>query len=213
MCLDTNFDLIVMRACNGCRKRKIKCDAATNNTWPCSACTRLKLVCVPPSIGQESDFPTNQGPETNAAGPVSTNVPETSLSSFHMTPAFGEGSQPSLGSVPSYTEMGIYPQFVPSAAQQANIYDSRPSQMSVPQHSYHQSQIYAPARPRDLENNEGDVFGENDQSTAENLSEVLGELKIDETGIGITSWLSRHVQEVYSLSNSPIHPTATKRKS
>lgn len=39
-----------MRACEGCRRRKIKCDAATTNTWPCSACTRLKLHCVPPML-------------------------------------------------------------------------------------------------------------------------------------------------------------------
>lgn len=39
-----------MRACEGCRRRKIKCDAATTNTWPCSACIRLKLHCVPPSV-------------------------------------------------------------------------------------------------------------------------------------------------------------------
>lgn len=38
-----------MRACEGCRRRKIKCDAATTNTWPCSACTRLRLQCVPPT--------------------------------------------------------------------------------------------------------------------------------------------------------------------
>lgn len=38
-----------MRACEGCRKRKIKCDAATTNTWPCSACIRLKLHCVRPN--------------------------------------------------------------------------------------------------------------------------------------------------------------------
>lgn len=44
-----------MRACNGCRKRKIKCDSATTNIWPCSACTRLKLVCIPPSIDQDSE--------------------------------------------------------------------------------------------------------------------------------------------------------------
>lgn len=31
---------------------------------------------------------------------------------------------------------------------------------------------------------ESDIYSEHDQSTAENLSEVLGELKIDETGIG-----------------------------
>jgi hypothetical protein len=29
------------------------------------------------------------------------------------------------------------------------------------------------------------VFAENDQSTADNLSDVLGELKIDESGIGM----------------------------
>ncbi|KJZ76979.1 hypothetical protein HIM_03856 [Hirsutella minnesotensis 3608] len=41
--------LKVMRACEGCRRRKIKCDAATTNTWPCSACIRLKLNCVRPN--------------------------------------------------------------------------------------------------------------------------------------------------------------------
>ena len=39
-----------MRACEGCRKRKIKCDAATNNSWPCAACVRLKLTCIPPTV-------------------------------------------------------------------------------------------------------------------------------------------------------------------
>ncbi|CAK7273960.1 hypothetical protein SEPCBS119000_005925 [Sporothrix epigloea] len=42
--------LKVMRACEGCRRRKIKCDAATTNTWPCSACVRLKLQCVRPTV-------------------------------------------------------------------------------------------------------------------------------------------------------------------
>lgn len=44
-----------MRACEGCRRRKIKCDAATTNTWPCSACVRLKLQCVPPSANYDAD--------------------------------------------------------------------------------------------------------------------------------------------------------------
>ena len=44
-----------MRACEGCRRRKIKCDAATTNTWPCSACTRLKLHCVPPTFQYDRD--------------------------------------------------------------------------------------------------------------------------------------------------------------
>jgi hypothetical protein len=47
--------LAVMRACEGCRRRKIRCDSATTNTWPCAACTRLKLHCVPPSVSYEKD--------------------------------------------------------------------------------------------------------------------------------------------------------------
>ncbi|KAI4200070.1 MAG: hypothetical protein LQ350_004209 [Teloschistes chrysophthalmus] len=42
-----------MRACEGCRRRKIKCDAATTNSWPCAACVRLKLQCVPPSLNYD----------------------------------------------------------------------------------------------------------------------------------------------------------------
>ncbi|KAG9245733.1 hypothetical protein BJ878DRAFT_418599 [Calycina marina] len=49
--------LKVMRACEGCRRRKIKCDAATTNTWPCSACIRLKLHCVPPTVNYDPNFP------------------------------------------------------------------------------------------------------------------------------------------------------------
>ncbi|KAI5780667.1 fungal-specific transcription factor domain-containing protein [Peziza echinospora] len=52
--------LKVMRACEGCRRRKIKCDAATTNTWPCSACVRLKLHCVPPTVQYDRDLTTGQ---------------------------------------------------------------------------------------------------------------------------------------------------------
>lgn len=45
-----------MRACEGCRRRKIRCDAATSNTWPCSACIRLKLRCIPPTVNYDQDF-------------------------------------------------------------------------------------------------------------------------------------------------------------
>ncbi|KAJ6257794.1 hypothetical protein Dda_7583 [Drechslerella dactyloides] len=36
--------------------KKIKCDAATTNTWPCSACKRLKLHCVPPTMQFDKGF-------------------------------------------------------------------------------------------------------------------------------------------------------------
>jgi hypothetical protein len=57
-----------MRACEGCRRRKIKCDGATTNAWPCSSCGRLKLQCVPPAIDGETgeDEGTSVEPEAEA---------------------------------------------------------------------------------------------------------------------------------------------------
>ncbi|KAH6900648.1 hypothetical protein B0T10DRAFT_392605 [Thelonectria olida] len=58
--------LKVMRACEGCRRRKIKCDAATTNTWPCSACIRLKLHCVRPNgYDGSTDSTTYEPPQMN----------------------------------------------------------------------------------------------------------------------------------------------------
>ena len=44
---------IVMRACSGSRKRKIRCDVATTNSWPCSACMRARIICVRPAGGTD----------------------------------------------------------------------------------------------------------------------------------------------------------------
>lgn len=57
-----------MRACEGCRKRKIKCDAATTNTWPCSACIRLKLHCVRPNGYEGSDTNSTYDTMLDASG-------------------------------------------------------------------------------------------------------------------------------------------------
>lgn len=54
--------LKVMRACDGCRKRKIRCDGALQNgPWPCGACLRLKLKCVPPTLDQDDEQQTPDG--------------------------------------------------------------------------------------------------------------------------------------------------------
>jgi hypothetical protein len=36
---------VATKACKGCRRRKIKCDATTSTTKSCSACRRKKLPC------------------------------------------------------------------------------------------------------------------------------------------------------------------------
>ena len=64
-----------MRACEGCRRRKIKCDAATTNTWPCSACIRLKLHCVRPN-GQYDGSPSDQYDPSGAGYDTAAQVPD-----------------------------------------------------------------------------------------------------------------------------------------
>ncbi|KAJ6145215.1 hypothetical protein N7470_009110 [Penicillium chermesinum] len=175
--------LKVMRACNGCRKRKIKCDAATTNTWPCSACTRLKLVCVPPTIGQEGDFgPDPQGLESTNAS-ESSSAPDTSHHPFPVPPTYRDGSQSSMGTLPAYDGMNMYPQFVPAPPNQPSIYnDMRTPPMMMQHPSYQPPPLYHGAQPPSIASPDQGLYMD-DPSTVENLSEVLGELKIDETGI------------------------------
>ncbi|KAJ5716781.1 hypothetical protein N7488_002427 [Penicillium malachiteum] len=175
--------LKVMRACNGCRKRKIKCDAATTNSWPCSACTRLKLVCVPPTIGQEGEFdPDTHGMEPNDVG--TSSIPEGSHHSFSIAPAYRDNHQTSMGTMPAYDGLGMYPQFVNAPHTQPAMYnDMRSSSMVMPPQPYQPTSIYTGPQSASLGAADRGVYVEADSSTAENLSEVLGELKIDETGI------------------------------
>ncbi|KAJ5675867.1 hypothetical protein N7462_008764 [Penicillium macrosclerotiorum] len=176
--------LKVMRACNGCRKRKIKCDAATTNTWPCSACTRLKLVCVPPAIGQEGDFVSDGLMESAQDAGGSSSGPETSHHAFPVPPTYRDSNPPTIGTMPSYDGMGMYSQFVPGPANQPGIYnDGRSPAMVLPHQSYQQPPMYPGSQPPSLATTDRGVYADNDSSTAEHLSDVLGELKIDETGI------------------------------
>lgn len=192
----------VMRACNGCRKRKIKCDAATTNTWPCSACTRLKLVCVPPTIGQDGDF-AGQGEEADPTGSVGTsNVLDPSPQNFPMPQGYRGPGQHTVGNVPSYGDgMGTFPQFVHSPPDQQSFYGQQP----------YQSQMFPGSQSQPGGTSDPSLLVENDQSTADNLSEVLGELKIDESGIGMVPQVNP--ETMADLEDSAIYQTANERPS
>ncbi|KAL1961597.1 hypothetical protein VTN77DRAFT_1397 [Rasamsonia byssochlamydoides] len=178
--------LKVMRACNGCRKRKIKCDAATTNTWPCSACTRLKLVCVPPTIGQDGDYlGPGQGSEADPAGYLDASKQLDSLP--HGLPVqqdFVGGNPHAAGNMGPYSGgVGMYSSYVPQSHNQHGVYgEAQPPQIAVSHHSFQQP-VFADGPSQTLASTDSSIFVEQDQSTAEGLSEALGELKIDETGI------------------------------
>ncbi|KAE8348390.1 hypothetical protein BDV28DRAFT_93210 [Aspergillus coremiiformis] len=173
-----------MRACNGCRKRKIKCDAATTNTWPCSACTRLKLVCVPPTIGQDSDFSVEQSVDTNPTESIGASNTSQTFSSFSLAQSYRNNGEAAVGSMPLYSDgMRMFPPPTHSATHHPGMYEVGSPTITIPHHSYHQQQGFPTSQVQSLEAIESSVYGNYEQSTTEDLTEVLGELKIDETGI------------------------------
>ncbi|KAF7593882.1 hypothetical protein BBP40_010693 [Aspergillus hancockii] len=63
------------------------------------------------------------------------------------------------------------------------MYEVGSPAIPVSHQSYPQQQIFPSSQAQSLGAIESGVYGDHEQSTAEDLSEVLGELKIDETGI------------------------------
>ncbi|KAK2749807.1 hypothetical protein FQN55_003043 [Onygenales sp. PD_40] len=190
--------LKVMRACNGCRKRKIKCDSATTNHWPCSACRRLKLTCIPPTIGQDGDFsshgqmpePTTQQqqPSTNVLRPTHPDIPNQ-----HPLP------QPHLIDRPPPQSMGmggysddprLYQArpYLGQVPNQRNPYqDLSPSHLGPVQHAQSfppNPNVYSISPPQTLVPSlDTTPYARSEHSNAEDLTDALGDLKIDETGI------------------------------
>ncbi|KAH8701151.1 putative C6 finger domain protein [Talaromyces proteolyticus] len=169
-----------MRACHGCRKRKIKCDAATTNTWPCSACVRLKLVCVPPTINQEGDQ-AGSGLDSEAefgAYPIpSSSQPELLQHDMAQQNIDTTGNPHMPDHMASY---GVYSSYIP---QNRGLYeDLQRPQIAVTHHPY-QDPYFETVAPQTLPAADSGVFIDPDQSNAGDLSEALGELKIDESGI------------------------------
>lgn len=183
-----------MRACEGCRRRKIKCDSASSNQWPCAACTRLKLHCIPPTGGNDREF-TGTGSLVDSEEPVEYNVshahgvnalaaqPQAShhYSSLPAVPSIETNAAYSRPSMPhplnsvSYAFENLRQPYL--AEHQASFPTSNPN--------VHESHPYYPPQPQSqIRHDSTTSTSDSDHTTAQELSEVLGELKILETGTG-----------------------------
>ncbi|KAF2756715.1 hypothetical protein EJ05DRAFT_518180 [Pseudovirgaria hyperparasitica] len=182
--------LKVMRACEGCRRRKIKCDAATTNSWPCAACIRLKLNCVPPTVSYDGNasqsFDLDQSNEYHSTSAAIT------IDNYQRPPPIrqmsGDSSHLLSQSAPtSYAEsMRMYPatHYVDPAAQDLHSYGSmQPPPVLNTDLSYKSGPIYsAHSQAPNLATPSSEApWPQNDQSSS--LVEALGELKIDHTAI------------------------------
>lgn len=182
-----------MRACEGCRRRKIRCDAATSNQWPCASCVRLKQSCVPPTVNYDRvqgggghalglervlDFDNSDGSgddEYNNFASGQIYDLQNSQENMHMSQVpYNAGLQ--QFSTPPYSDKAF--------SQHEFGYDEIPSlQHPVSDSSYGdpttfnlpQSTSHRPAN---------NVMWNGDQCSPAELSDVLGELKIHENGVG-----------------------------
>ena len=179
-----------MRACEGCRRRKIKCDAATTNAWPCTACIRLKLHCVPPTaVGDREMLATGQYPDTDGISDYaisSMQMPnsvqdQASLGQYTSIPMLHTPA-PTVEYDPSATNYQLHPSsFAPAGQQQ--VFRGITG-VSIPASTAHPSQSYYSPQHSQVQPKSRST-SDSGQSTVGDLSEALGELKIDESGIGM----------------------------
>lgn len=175
--------LKVMRACEGCRRRKIKCDSATTNTWPCAACVRLKLHCVPPTGGPEGDFITTSAPPNGQSSADYQSFNQSPVD-VHHHPPHGAHYPPGY----AYDQYANYDHGYPSSKDnygfpQDESYLYSGQQLSDPSLASFTSPpvSYQPVRA----DSDGQLPMQTpiSQYTADDLSQHLGDLKINENGI------------------------------
>lgn len=215
-----------MRACEGCRRRKIKCDAATTNTWPCSACVRLKLHCVPPSVNYDRDFVSNpQAYETEREYEGGGSGDDDYHHHISMQQHLGGGSK----SVPPiYTQQMPYPEHVgvyqsvpyeepPSSHSQQSIhYGNLQTPVSaIDQHQHAQQQQHSRYQPQQVFHtppiahpSSPDSY-DRDQYGQQNISDLLGELKMNEAGTGT---VLLHSHQIRRSNRFQLHIWTTKVK-
>lgn len=184
-----------MRACEGCRRRKIKCDAATTNTWPCSACVRLKLHCVPPMVQYDRDFTPNQGVLEQSAngGEYRDDSSGSGDDEYSQHSQLGQRKRITAG--PAYVHRPDYRQISPpehtSPTSNGMQYSHLPQQSSAVEglehnmstlQQFHNVAAYSPHS--NVRHNDQWVNDDGYSTAAANVSGVLEQLKIDDSGVG-----------------------------
>ncbi|KAI9886199.1 MAG: hypothetical protein M1823_001995 [Watsoniomyces obsoletus] len=205
--------LKVMRACEGCRRRKIKCDAATTNSWPCSACVRLKLQCIPPSLNQE--FETGDGSGSYDYGKMEDSMNEeipaqraghrplqphptlsggVPLQSLPQRVSFGNGgANYGAAAAPLY---GVdQTQDGPFTLSFAGLQDSTGDLSEL---QYQPTVSFATPSSQTAATIATPESWQSDPYSPEHLSDALGELRVDESGVA--PYIS---QQKKSLAEAP----------
>jgi len=177
-----------MRACEGCRRRKIKCDAATTNTWPCSACIRLKLHCVPPTVqydgGNGTGFEQERGGYESGSGDDEYN---TQISMQHHLSGPPKPPQQVYPSQVPYTDgVSMYHSvpYAPPPGQHTMQFSNMQGPGEVVEGHYPAQNVY-PVAPllQHTPSESPDVYHQ-DQYGQQDLVDILGDLKVDVTGSG-----------------------------
>lgn len=159
-----------MRACEGCRRRKIKCDAATTNTWPCSACIRLKLHCVRP----------------NGFDPADATAYDTLLTAeqfqemqMQMQRDLAGYEEPSYGGQNSFGVFQAIPYDPSAPPHQQGHYTTVPQPQFPMQHSFP-----TPPAQQNFHQDSSPSAHSIDSYQQQDLADLLGSLKLNELGTG-----------------------------
>lgn len=184
----------VMRACEGCRRRKIKCDAATSNSWPCAACVRLKLHCVPPSLNYDRIH--GGGAYSGLEGVLDFDHSSASGDDDH----YGHHAEPN-----HYYDFGQPSDHLPNTqiaygqsladysapvnaetdANQTNFtYNTVTSMPMTLAETYQNPTAFQPINITPPQPPPDENDWQTDRRTASDLSDMLGELSIKENGVG-----------------------------
>ncbi|KAH8732887.1 hypothetical protein GQ44DRAFT_600786 [Phaeosphaeriaceae sp. PMI808] len=170
------------------RHKRLK---ATTNAWPCAACIRLKLNCVPPTVSYDKDFTGSQTFELEPK-PLEYASPDDHPQHDYqrhssMTHSMHHQMTPTIpGQVSSMYQSSPYAE----QQSQESIHYQTMSQPQVVQQnmSYSAPQVYsqtsAPPPVMTMTPPESEPAWRTD--SVSNITDALGELKIDHTAIAET---------------------------